>query len=363
MIENLKDALNGTMQPGLPALRQLLEKLLNKRRRIVQFLAHEPLQADRPRVYRLRFSVSGEPHSVVVKRMEPGVAERNELLIKRWLPGVGMAGFGPALLGTAADPKGRCVWHVYEDLGDLSLDGRAPDRAQVKAAVDVIAQIHARFAGHTLLPEVRNLGNNLGASYFTSSVHEAIRGLELLRARIMRRSPRYVALCDRLLEELYAIRDEQSWRTQAVAELGGTETLLHGDLSATNTFVLLAEQGFNVRIIDWDRTAVGPTSWDLSTFLLRFPRHSRTWIFDLYAAAMKQAGWRMPSWREFNLLSEICEYARLANDIIWPTISIMKDKDDQGFERLEEIGHRFDDLNPILPQRYDFETVLAAEPA
>jgi thiamine kinase-like enzyme len=223
--------------------------------------------------------------------------------------------------------------------------------------------VHARFAGHTLLPEVRLFGADLGANFFTSSVHDATRSLELLRARITRKPSRYVGLCDRLLDHLYRLRDEQPWRLQAIAELGGAETMLHGDLWSTNTFVIPTEQGYATRLIDWDHAAVGPVSYDLSTFLLRFPRHSRTWIFDLYCAAMKQAGWKMPSWREFNLLSEIFEYARIANRIIWPSISLMKDKGEWAFEMLEEIEHWFDDLRPVLPQRFDMEKILTETPA
>src|SRR5256712_10003264 len=64
--------------------------------------------------------------------------------------------------------------------------------------------------------------------------------------------------------------------------LGGPETLLHGDLWTTNTFVATTGDGLVARLIDWDHAAVGPASYDLSTFLYRFPRRERPWILEAY---------------------------------------------------------------------------------
>src|SRR5262249_61268853 len=92
-------------------------------------------------------------------------------------------------LGTAADPAGRCVWQVYEDLGDRALDERAPDPEALAGAVRTIARVHARFTGHPLLAECRLHGADLGAGFCAASVRDAIRGLEALRAPGVEPSP------------------------------------------------------------------------------------------------------------------------------------------------------------------------------
>src|SRR5213078_1507398 len=102
----------------------------------------------------------------------------------------------------------------------------------------------------------------------------------------------------------------------ALAELGGPETLLHGDLWAINVFVLPTATGLQARLIDWDHAAVGPIIYDLSTFLLRFPANERPWILDSYRAAIAPAGWQLPGATDLNLMFETAELARFANRII-----------------------------------------------
>jgi thiamine kinase-like enzyme len=46
------------------------------------------------------------------------------------------------------------------------------------------------------------------------------------------------------------------------------------------------------RLIDWDHAGVGPASYDLSTFLLRFPPGRRKAILDLYGRCLEVAGAR-----------------------------------------------------------------------
>src|SRR5204863_4900726 len=125
-----------------------------------------------------------------------------------------------------------------------------------------------------------------------------------------------LALRDCLLTRLQKLHAEQPARAEALAELGGPETLLHGDLWTTNTFVMPGANGPRARLIDWDHAAVGPASYDLSTFLLRFPSERRTQILDLYQEAVAPAGWRLPPPAALNLLFETAEYARFANRII-----------------------------------------------
>ena len=58
-------------------------------------------------------------------------------------------------------------------------------------------------------------------------------------------------------------------------EHGGPELMLHGDLWTTNTFVQSTAEGPVARLIDWEHAAVGPASYDLSTFLYRFAAADR----------------------------------------------------------------------------------------
>src|SRR2546428_13874867 len=82
--------------------------------------------------------------------------------------------------------------------------------------------------------------------------------------------------------------------------LGGPETLLHGDLWTTNTFVATAGDGLVARLIDWDHAAVGPASYDLSTFLYRFAKRERPWILEAYQRRVAGGGTRLPPAREAN---------------------------------------------------------------
>jgi len=301
------------------------------------------------RVYRLRFELNGRVRSLVVKRLDPDIAQRNQLVTNRWLPAIGLRESGPALLGTAAERSGQCVWHVYEDLGDWMLDANNPDPRHVKAAMELIAQIHTRFAEHPLLGECRLWGGDLGIHFYTSNVRDAIRGLEPLRPPDVELSSERLALRDRLLARMYQLLDEQPYRAQALAELGGPETLLHGDLWTTNTFVLPAAHGLQARLIDWDYAAVGLASYDLSTFLLRFPAPHRLWILDLYRESVGYLGWCLLSARELNLLFDTAECARFANRAIWPTIALLQDRTEWGFDALAAVEQWFERLEPVLP--------------
>src|SRR5438034_3991320 len=131
----LLEALQGLFEPsrrvGLSELRDRLLELLDGRGNLLEAM---PLQLPNPRAYRLRFESS---RSVIVKRLEPAIAQRNELLANRWLPAVGLGHISPALLGVAADPKGRCVWHIYEDLGEGALDPQRAPWPRLKLAVEL----------------------------------------------------------------------------------------------------------------------------------------------------------------------------------------------------------------------------------
>lgn len=349
MVEGLDGLLEGSGQPGLTELRNVLQELLGGREAAGRLIDQQGLKSRVPCVCRLRFEINGRVRSLVVKRLDPGIAQRNRIVTERWLPAVGLSQGGPPLLGSAAERGGQCVWHIYDDLGDQTLDTGDPDPKRVEAAVDLIAQIHVRFAGHPLLPECRLYGGDLGIYFYASNVRDAIRGLESLRPPAVELSSERLALRDRLLARMYKLLDEQPYRARALAELGGPETLLHGDLWTTNTFVLPTAHGLQARLIDWDRAGVGPASYDLSTFLLRFPIHHRQWILDLYRESAGGLGWRLPATRDLNLLFETAECARFANRAIWPAIALLTDRAEWGFDELAAVEQWFEALEPVLP--------------
>ena len=344
MIEGLDQILEGSGQPGLRELRELLQELIGVAGAAGRWVDQQMLQPRAERVFRLSFVIDGQTRSVVVKRLKPEIARRNELVAQRWLPAIGLGESAPTLLGTVAERSGSCVWHVYEDLGPWELDPHQPDRARVQTAVELIARVHARFAGHPLLAEVRLHGGDFGIQFYESNVRDALRGLEALRP-----PPEQRALRERLLERLHQLRDELPQRAQALTELGGPETLLHGDLWAINVFVLPTATGLQARLIDWDHAAVGPISYDLSTFLLRFPANERPWILDSYRAAVAPAGWQLPGATDLNLMFETAELARFANRIIWPAIALVMDQASWGFDELAEVEEWFENLEPVLP--------------
>jgi aminoglycoside phosphotransferase (APT) family kinase protein len=125
--------------------------------------------------------------------------------------------------------------------------------------------------------------------------------------------------------------------------------LLHGDLWTTNVFVMQSANGLRARLIDWDHAAVGPFSYDLSTFLLRFPRERRLSILNLYTEEVARSGWHLPTQAELNALFETAEYARFANSVIWAAIASVMDHAEWGFEMFAEIDRWFENFEPVLP--------------
>src|SRR5436309_14267856 len=147
------------------------------------------VQRLKQRVYRLELTSGPAGHrSVVLKRLEPGVAERVRLVAERWLPALGLGDRCPRLLAVAADAAGATSSHAYEDLGDETL-ASDPTRERVTATVELIAQLHTRGARHAVLPDVRRYGGALGFSYFTANVHDAIAALEALVAAAIEPPP------------------------------------------------------------------------------------------------------------------------------------------------------------------------------
>jgi hypothetical protein len=339
------ETLLGQSQPGLAELRELLGSLFEPGP-IGELIGHQRIN---DRVHRLCFEAPGRRRNVVVKRMDPDIARRNQLLVTRWLPFVGLERLGPVLLGVAAKRTGDSVWHAYEDLGDQTLDVAAPDSRDVEQAVRAVAMLHTRFAGHFLLGECRLWGGDLGVRFFTGSLHDAIAALRWLGQSATELNGDLAAVRDRLLRRLTGLLDEFPRRAEELAEFGGPETLLHGDLWRQN-IALLPDGAGRVRLLDWDHVAVGPIAYDLSTLLLRFPRVDRPWVFDTYRRAVEPAGWQLSDPSRLNAVFDTVEQARIANRVIWPAIAILEGDRGWGPGALAEVDRWFDALAPVLPE-------------
>src|SRR5207247_1116156 len=128
-------------------------------------------------------------HSFMIEGLEkvlegsdqPGVAELRDLLQK---------------LLNGHEASGRF-------LEQATLQPREPDRERVSAAVELVAQMHTRFAEHALLGEVRLHGGDLGIRFYESNVRDAIYALEACQPAAQQNGLR-----DRLLHRLCKLRDE-----------------------------------------------------------------------------------------------------------------------------------------------------------
>lgn len=345
MNETLSQFFADSGKPGTTELLHSLRRLLGDTEDSDRLTSHSKLGDG---VYRVQVGVNGAVQSVVVKCLDPDIAERNRLVAERWLPAIGLAECGPPLRAAAAERSGRCIWHIYEDLGDWGLASCNPDRARVKAVVETIARMHARFTEHPLLGECRLWGCDFGPQFFAASVRDAIRSMEALLPPKVRLTSDLSALRDRLLRKLYGLQEEEGIRTGLIRELGGRETLLHGDLWPKNTMAIPTGEGLQVRLIDWDHAGVGPVGYDLSTFLLRFAPADREEILDLYRQAPETPPWRISSILDLNLLFETAEQARLANSVIWPALAAWETQAEWAFERLAAIDEWFGAQVPVL---------------
>ncbi len=345
-----RDDLRGVLESGrLPAVGELAGALQ-------ELCGHETparivaLRTLKTNVHRLLIETGDGLRSLVLKCSNPTQARHNLLVARRWLPAIGMGDAGAQLLGCAADRHGVQMWLIYEDLGDATLESTKADRRRVAAAVESIATLHVSSFGHAILPECRYHSRDLGAAFFAANVRDAIHGLDMLRPPRVDLSPEREATRDRLLARLVALREEIPIRTEMLAVHGGPEVLLHGDLWTTNTFVVEELDGPRARFVDWDAAGVGPASYDLSTFLFRFPREDRPWILDRYRSVVASAGWRLPAAGDLNLLFETAECARYANRVVWPTVALLVDGAEWGFEELAMVAGWFDALRPALPE-------------
>jgi hypothetical protein len=347
MIQGLDSLLEDVQRHGLTELRSLVYEILGGRKVIGRLIDQQKML--RSRVYRLRFEIDGSIRSLIVKRFSPERAHREQIVIQRWLPRMEFHNNGPPLLGIASERSAKCTWHVYEDLGDWTLDKHMSDENRVRASVDLIAQLHTRFAGNALLGECRASGGDLGIYFFSSNLCDAIRSLENLPGVGIDFPTQRKMLVDKLLKRLDKLLGELQKRIQVMEEFGGPETLLHGDLWTTNIFVLPSPDGLHVRLIDWDHAGVGPITYDLSTLLLRFPIHERGWILKYYQESVRHMNWQLPSLSDLNLLFDTAETSRLANTIIWIADITSESEADWAFNQLAEVDQWFSELAPVLP--------------
>lgn len=343
MIEPARRSLATAADAGPTALDRMIRKALAD-----PSLHVTGVEQIKRRVLRLHLAGAAGDRTVVAKRLDPIEARRTELLSRRWLPAEDLGAHGPGLLGAMPTARGRWVWHVYEDLGDACLVGREADTAAVESVVRLIARVHSRFAAHPVLAEVRAFGS-FDITFYSANLRDALHSLERLCAPELGLSAAQAELRDRLLARLEHLLDEIPVRARALEEWGGTETLLHGDLWTSNAFATRTASGLEPRLIDWDRAGVGPMSYDLSTFLLRFPSPMRSRLVDLYASSLENGVWRVPATRRLNVLLETAELARYANRIVWPALAIARERASWGFAALAEVEGWFEALEPVVP--------------
>ena len=91
MIDSLDNVLENSSEPGLPELRAVLREFIGGLDPTARVIDQQRLK---PRVYRLRVEANGCVRSLVLKRLEPAVAQRNQLVAQRWLPAIGLSEVG-----------------------------------------------------------------------------------------------------------------------------------------------------------------------------------------------------------------------------------------------------------------------------
>ena len=309
-----------------------------------RLVAHELLKKS---VHRLCFDVLAGPASVVVKRLSPALARASQLVAERWLPAAGLEWACPGLQGVVREPSGSSVWHIYEDIAGSGLDDSLADPARVVPVVELMVELHTRFAGHALLAECRELGADLGMSFFAGQVGRSIDALKSIGTLGPPLLPEQAALRNRLLGRVERLYSERHGRALLLETCGGPDTLLHGDLWTTNTLVVERADGLQARLVDWDQAGVGPVTFDLSTFLYRFPSESRPWILGRYRDAAARRGRWLPDDSTLNLLFETAEYARYACCLAEAALAASRGES-WGFEQMEEIETWFARLEPAL---------------
>jgi aminoglycoside phosphotransferase (APT) family kinase protein len=342
--DRLGRALEEWQEPGATELCDLLQRMLDGAVSSARTLDLERLKQG---VYRLRIG-GGPVRTIMLKCLKPAIAQTDRLVVERWLPAIGLGDRCPRLLAAAAGRDGCWVWHAYEDLGDETLNARrGPSR--VAAAVDLIAELHTRAAGHPLVPEIRWRARDQGVHFFTSNLRDAIAALEALATLRRDVPPEFARARARLLQRLCELLEDAPRRVH-VMEQAGPDTLLHGDLWPKNVFVTVAGDGARAQLIDWDHVGAGPFSYDLSTFLYRSSGEERPWILRRYCEAVERAGWHLPGIEELNLLFHTAESARYTHCILFAAMALLHDDAEWGINELVDWDRWFEALRPPLQE-------------
>jgi hypothetical protein len=305
------------------------------------------LERLKPGVCRLRIGAN-PTRSVLLKCLKPALAQTDRLVAERWLPALGFEDRAPRLLGAAAQRDGCWVWHAYEDIGDAAIKIRR-DPPRLAAAIALIAKLHTRAAGHRLIPEIRWRARDHGVHFFTANLNDALAAVDAL-AGVARSVPaEFVRARTRLLEGMYRLRDDAPRRARLMAEVGGPDTLLHGDLWPENVFVSADGNGLRARLIDWDHVGAGPFTYDLSTFLYCSSPEERPWILQQYREAVEREGWRLPPVDELNLLFHTAESSRQLHCLLFAALALLHDDADWAIDAIVDWDRWFEALRPPLP--------------
>ena len=343
---DLRDAimppLEAWNEPGAAELSEVLTAILDDARE-----SDTPIRIERLKraVYRLQLG-NEKGRTLVLKRHKPAIAQTDRLLVERWLPAIDFTDRCPRLVAAAADRDGSWVWHIYEDLGIESL-AVLRDPVRLAAAVDCIAELHARAAHHPILPEIRWRARDHGPHFLTESLRDAIAALDRVPADRPGLPREFRTVRTRLYDRLSRLLDDVP-RLVRIAEAVPI-TLLHGDLWPKNVFVTVANGGARAQLIDWDHVGAGPFTYDLSTFLYQCSGDERPWILQRYRAAVERAGWHLPDDTQLNVLFHAAESARYAHCILWAAMALVNDGAEWGIRDLVDYDGWFETLRPPLP--------------
>lgn len=290
-------------------------------------LGHEGLEVTGCRrlstgVYRLMLRAC-EPASVVVKQVDPAGAHRSRLLARRWLPAVGLADACPPLLATMETLERS--WTVHGWLDGVRLDA-VLDAGHLRRLVDLVAAVHVRSARHPHLAEIRHHCRHLGPDGLAGQLSDAAQALAVV-ARESARLPALTTVARELAALVRRERRQASPTLALVRDAGGPDTLLHGDLWPQNA---LAGAG-GLRLVDWERLAVGPACYDLSILLLRLPPALRRPALDRYRGQVTAAGWPRLTDRQVRDVSVAFERARLATLISWRVLDLLRSPSTAGW--------------------------------
>jgi thiamine kinase-like enzyme len=296
-------------------------------------------------VYRLQVG-SESGRTLILKRHKPAIAQTDRFLLERWLPVIGFADRCPRLVAAAANREGTWVWHIYEDLGTENLAVQR-DSSRLAAAVDCIADLHVRAAGHAMLPEIRWRARDHGTHFFVESLRDAISALDRAPTEDPRAPTDFSPVRTRLRNRLSRLLADAPRQIRIGEAL--PETLLHGDLWPKNVFVTIAAGGARAQLIDWDHVGTGPFTYDLSTFLYQCSRDERPWILRRYREAVEHAGWRLPDDAQLNAIFYTAECARYAHCILWAAMALVNDGAEWGMRDLVDYDRWFETLRPPLP--------------